>query len=108
LSLALTPPAAAASCARPLHDALPLSPYSLAGFDVEGWARALGADVVRADGPDAFRAAAARALRGPLVLVVPIDPESRGRRPGRQIGRAHSELQSLTNLVCRLLLEKTN
>src|SRR5438093_7848053 len=31
-----------------------------------------------------------------------------GRRDhgSRQIGRAHVELQSLTNLVCRLLLEK--
>src|SRR5438093_11754846 len=27
-------------------------------------------------------------------------------RRGLQIGRAHVELQSLTNLVCRLLLEK--
>src|SRR5215213_10783519 len=26
--------------------------------------------------------------------------------PDAQIGRAHAELQSLTNLVCRLLLEK--
>src|SRR5688572_31096641 len=27
-------------------------------------------------------------------------------RVGREIGRAHSELQSQSNLVCRLLLEK--
>src|SRR2546430_4839033 len=32
--------------------------------------------------------------------------EKRSRRRARQIGRAHAELQSQSNLVCRLLLEK--
>src|SRR5438093_13415451 len=38
------------------------------------------------------------------------DRGTRGREAGRrnEIGRDTSELQSLTNLVCRLLLEKKN
>src|SRR5262249_19464416 len=35
----------------------------------------------------------------------PLSPPRTEGLPG-QIGRAHAELQSLTNLVCRLLLEK--
>src|SRR5207253_9968100 len=38
----------------------------------------------------------------------PCPPRSRRRRPTTEIGRAHSELQSRGQLVCRLLLEKKN
>src|SRR5438093_9589880 len=35
-----------------------------------------------------------------------VDMRRGAQEAADQIGRAHSELQSLTNLVCRLLLEK--
>src|SRR2546427_4914573 len=49
----------------------------------------------------------ARQLATPLLAQAPlasqIEPQQRQRH---EIGRAHSELQSQSNLVCRLLLEK--
>src|SRR5688572_32749479 len=40
------------------------------------------------------------------LLALPVGARQLGAAPGLQIGRAHSELQSQSNLVCRLLLEK--
>src|SRR2546430_10830222 len=47
---------------------------------------------------------------GELLVVADIEPRALGGggRQVEQIGRAHSELQSQSNLVCRLLLEKKN
>src|SRR5262249_62040893 len=83
-----------------LHDALPISP----GDRTARWSAR------RADAPDTIHAgrrpSAPRSRRAP--------PRSGGARPARRRrsawrGRSEehtSELQSLTNLVCRLLLEK--
>src|SRR5438093_5976572 len=78
-----------------LHDALPIF----------GLRRA----VAPALGEHGDRLAPAR-RRAPARGDVPAPARRRrgllARSP--QIGRAHVELQSLTNLVCRLLLEKKN
>src|SRR5438093_4304010 len=59
-----------------------------------------------------FRSGPAEGQQGGRVREIPRDriEDLRGRRPGDLRGRRSeehtSELQSLTNLVCRLLLEK--
>src|SRR3989475_3978217 len=48
-----------------------------------------------------------QAARRAAVHPRGLDDAARGvRDPVREIGRAHAELQSQSNLVCRLLLEK--
>src|SRR5438046_4393862 len=83
-------PAPAQTSTLSLHDALPIS-----------------ACTVRAA---ARRARRARRWRGPRTTArrrgAPGDRRARGRGTARRSEEHTSELQSLTNLVCRLLLEK--
>src|SRR5437016_11321025 len=51
-------------------------------------------------------ALAARLARGETLAQVAPEASEDEATKSREIGRAPSELQSLTNLVCRLLLEK--
>src|SRR5262249_61543493 len=87
-----------------LHDALPICPRRVRR--VQGPRGALSRQQVRAGLGTAHelsrqRARIARGPRGALLH------EARCLRGGRERSEEHtSELQSLTNLVCRLLLEK--
>src|SRR5262249_56528175 len=47
-----------------------------------------------------------RALRWQFWRVLPVTCHRRARRPGSRSEEHTAELQSLTNLVCRLLLEQ--
>lgn len=60
-------------------------PYALPPVDFVAWARALGADAMRIECEADLRAAARRTLRGPLVLDIPIDPESRLENPREMV-----------------------
>src|SRR2546430_11784386 len=51
-------------------------------------------------------AAPQRVLRAVPDLQRALGEQARGPADGGEIGRAHVELQSQSNLVCRLLLEK--
>src|SRR2546430_5856251 len=94
-----------------LEDALPsglptvlMNTHESAGIaaafvvDDFGGARAMTAHLVAAGYQDIAH------IRGPANDFQSLE-RVRGYRAG-QIGRAHSELQSQSNLVCRLLLEK--
>lgn len=56
-------------------------PYSLAGFDLMGWARSLGARAEYIESEAQLQALAAQPLDGPRVLVFPIDPNARVPNP---------------------------
>src|SRR5690606_39380353 len=92
-------------CALSLHAALPISNRHQTARPGR-WAPWSTA------GPSAWRAAR-RALpsaapSGLLAPPVPLTGTPAPSVPRTEIGRAHVELQSRENLVCRLLLEKTN
>src|SRR2546430_4326452 len=75
-----------------LHDALPISPLERVGRMGDGW-------VVAGLAPE--RVAQAR-------IIVADAARRAGRDPQRRSEEHTSELQSQSNLVCRLLLEKKN
>src|SRR5215213_454373 len=86
-------------------------PASPAGYGaLAEWLQGHGElDRVGVEGTGTYGAALARHLREAGILLVEVDrPDRRARRAhGKSRSEEHtSELQSLTNLVCRLLLEK--
>src|SRR5690606_39771525 len=104
----ITPPAAPETYSLPLHDALPISARrKMPATRAVGSRFAVGLRFGRAYELDACetpladlekmrlaRAHGRRAIADPLA----VEPDC------AQIGRAHAELQSRENLVCRLLL----
>src|SRR5262249_62024640 len=99
-SFCFTVPAPTEIYTLSLHDALPICHGGGAGTRARLLARSAGRG--RGDG-DGRRAAVRRRRRA-------VPGGAGQRRPRRAAARSEehtSELQSLTNLVCRLLLEKT-
>src|SRR5690606_39737355 len=89
-----------------LHDALPISPTR------RGWAtRFISGCRRRSDGRGRRGAVEKFCFRRPFLLEEWCPARRRqcsSQRRKLKIGRAHVELQSRENLVCRLLLEKKN
>src|SRR5256886_957043 len=90
----------------PLPAALPIGAAAGRGAESPPWPRPLRGARVRRSPHASIRAPARtpRARRGRCGSAGPGRVRSRARRG--EIGRAPSELQSQSNLVCRLLLEK--